>query len=173
MIGVFILLSFMFRNYLEPIIVMATIPLGLIGVVWGHMLLGLNMSMPSVMGFASLAGVVVNNAILIVEFTKIERREGRDPSTAALNAAKRRFRAILLTSLTTVFGLLPLLTETSLQAQVLIPLVTSLTFGLATTTILMLFVVPAFYMVLDDLGWTASVEIEGEDELPAAAQPAE
>ena len=175
LIGVFILLSFMFRNYLEPIIVMATIPLGLIGVVWGHMLLGLNMSMPSVMGFASLAGVVVNNAILIVEFTKIERREGRDPSTAALNAAKRRFRAILLTSLTTVFGLLPLLTETSLQAQVLIPLVTSLTFGLATTTILMLFVVPALYMVLDDLGWTAAVEIEGEDkdELPAAAQPAE
>ncbi len=173
LIGVFILLSFMFRNYLEPIIVMATIPLGLIGVVWGHMLLGLNMSMPSIMGFASLAGVVVNNAILIVEFTKIERREGRDPSTAALNAAKRRFRAILLTSLTTVFGLLPLLTETSLQAQVLIPLVTSLTFGLATTTILMLFVVPALYMVLDDLGWTASVETEGEDELPAAAQPAE
>ena len=173
LLGVFILLSFMFRNYLEPIIVMATIPLGLIGVVWGHMLLGLNMSMPSIMGFASLAGVVVNNAILIVEFTKIERREGRDPSTAALNAAKRRFRAILLTSLTTVFGLLPLLTETSLQAQVLIPLVTSLTFGLATTTILMLFVVPALYMVLDDFGWTASVETEGEDELPAAAQPAE
>ena len=172
LIGVFILLSFMFRNYLEPIIVMMTIPLGLIGVIWGHMLLGINMSMPSVVGFASLAGVVVNNAILIVEFIKIERREGRDPSTAALNAAKRRFRAILLTSLTTVMGLLPLLTETSLQAQVLIPLVTSIAFGLAATTILMLFVVPAFYMILDDLGWTASVETEGEDELPAAAQPA-
>jgi len=171
LVGVFLLLCFLFRSYLEPLIVMITIPLGLIGVIWGHMLLGINLSMPSIVGYASLAGVVVNNAILIVEFIKIERRDGLSAEAAAVGAVKMRFRAILLTSLTTIMGLLPLLTEKSLQAQVLIPLVASLAFGLLATTILMLFVVPSLYLILDDLGWTSNVESE-EDAVPAGA-PAE
>jgi HAE1 family hydrophobic/amphiphilic exporter-1 len=158
LIGVFLLLSFMFRNYIEPLIVMITIPLGLIGVVWGHYLLGLDLSMPSIIGFASLAGIVVNNAILLVEFIKIERREGMGAADASVHASRMRFRAILLTSTTTIMGLLPLLTEKSLQAQVLIPLVTSIAFGLLAVTVLILFMLPALYTIFDDFGWTAKVE---------------
>jgi len=172
LLGVFLLLSFLFRNYVEPIIVMVTIPLGLIGVVWGHLALGLNLSMPSVVGFASLAGVVVNNAILLVEFIKIQRRAGESPLEAAVHAAKMRFRAILLTSATTIVGLLPLLTETSLQAQVLVPLVTSLAFGLLAATLMILFMIPSLYTIFDDFGWTAKVEEEGSNATPASA-PAE
>jgi len=158
LIGVFLLLSFMFRNYIEPLIVMITIPLGLIGVAWGHYLLGLDLSMPSIIGFASLAGIVVNNAILLVEFIKIERREGMGAADASVHASRMRFRAILLTSTTTIMGLLPLLTEKSLQAQVLIPLVTSIAFGLLAVTVLILFMLPALYTIFDDFGWTAKVE---------------
>ncbi len=160
LIGVFLLLSFMFRNYIEPLIVMITIPLGLIGVVWGHFLLGLELSMPSIIGFASLAGIVVNNAILLVEFIKIERREGMGAADASIHASRMRLRAILLTSTTTIMGLLPLLTEKSLQAQVLIPLVTSIAFGLLAVTVLILFMLPALYTIFDDFGWTAKVEAE-------------
>ncbi len=155
LVGVFLLLCFLFRSYSEPFIVMLAIPMGMIGVIWGHLALGLDMSMPSVVGFASLAGVVVNNAILMVEFIKIQRRGGDTVTQAALNAAKMRFRPILLTSATTIMGLLPLLTERSLQAQVLVPLVTSIAFGLLSAALLIMVVVPAFYAVLDDFGLTA------------------
>ena len=158
LVAIFLLLSFQFRSYVEPIVVMAAIPLGLVGVVWGHLAMGLELSMPSMVGFASLAGVVVNNSILLVTFIKIHRSHGETATDGARRAARQRFRAILLTSLTTVAGVLPLLTETSLQAQVLIPLVTSLAFGLATATFQVLFVVPALYAILDDFGLTATVE---------------
>ena len=161
LLGVFILLSFLFRSYIEPFIVMVAIPLSLIGVIWGHLAMGLPLSMPSMMGFASLAGVIVNNSILLVEFIKIGRRQGLSPIDAARAASRLRFRSILLTSMTTIMGLLPLLMETSLQAQVLVPLVTSLAFGLFAGTALLLIVVPALYAILDDFGLTAKVE-EGE-----------
>lgn len=160
-LGVFLLLSFQFRSYIEPVVVMAAIPLGLIGVVWGHLLMGLELSMPSVVGYVSLAGVVVNDSILLVEFIRIRRRAGETVADAARLAARQRFRAILLTSLTTMAGLLPLLTETSLQAQVLLPLVTSLVFGLFSATLLVLVMVPTLYVILDDYGLTRAVE-EGE-----------
>lgn len=172
LIGVFMLLSFLFRSYIEPIIVMITIPMGIIGVIWGHLLLGLDLSMPSILGFASLAGVVVNNAILMVEFIKIQRRAGDSVVEAAKHAARMRYRAILLTSSTTIVGLLPLLTETSLQAQVLVPLVTSLAFGLWASTLLVLIMLPALYTIFDDFGWTAKIELD-EPKPNAAVQPAE
>ena len=128
--AIFLLLSFQFRSYIEPLVVMASIPVGLLGVVVGHLALDLELSMPSLVGYVSLAGVVVNNAIVLVTFIKIHRRGGESAEAASRRAARQRFRAILLTSLTTVAGVLPLLMETSLQAQVLIPLVTSLAFGL-------------------------------------------
>ena len=172
--GVFLLLSFLFRNYVEPLVVMVTIPLALIGVIWGHVLLGLDLSMPSMVGFASLAGVVVNNAILLVEFIKIERRAGMAVAEAAREAARNRFRAILLTTATTIVGLMPLMTEKSLQAQVLIPLVTSITFGLLAATVLVVVIVPALYTILDDFGLTAKVEEkDAEGEAAPTAQPAE
>jgi multidrug efflux pump subunit AcrB len=152
LVGVFLLLSFMFRSYIEPLVVMVAIPMGLVGVVWGHLAMGLELSMPSAVGFVSLTGVVVNDSILLVEFVKRRTGEGRPVPEAARLASRQRFRAVLLTSLTTVMGLSPLLAEHSLQAQVLKPLVTSLAFGLAASTLMVLFVVPALYVILDDLG---------------------
>ena len=152
LIGVFALLSFQFRSYLEPLTVMMAIPLALIGVFWGHWLMGVDVSMPSMLGFASLAGIVVNDSILLVLFLKMQRDAGQDILTACVEASRLRFRAVLLTSLTTIAGLLPLLAERSLQAQVLIPLAISIAFGLLASTVLVLLVVPCLYAVLADVG---------------------
>jgi len=105
------------------------------------------------MGAVSLAGIVVNDSILLVEFLKMRAREGHIIHEAAKLASRERFRAILLTSVTTIAGLTPLLMEKSLQAQVLIPLATSIVFGLLASTILVLFVVPAIFSIFSDLGW--------------------
>ena len=155
LLGVFILLSFQFRSYVEPVIVMVAIPLALIGVIWGHLLLGLDLTMPSMLGFASLAGIVVNDSILLVLFVKLRAAEGGAIVDAARQASRDRFRPVLLTSLTTIAGLLPLLFERSLQAQVLVPLVASLAFGLLASTLLVLFVLPALYAILHDFGLTS------------------
>jgi len=156
LIFVFILLSFQFRSYAEPVVVMSLIPLALIGAVWGHFLMGIDFAMPSMLGFISLAGIVVNDSILLVKFIKDEHDPGMDSvAEIAPLGAKARFRAILLTSVTTIVGMLPLLFETSPQAQVLLPLVTSISFGLIGTTLMIVFVVPAFYTILDDFGLTS------------------
>ncbi len=153
LLGVFAILSFQFGSYLEPFTVMIAIPLALIGVIWGHLLMGVDFSMPSMLGYASLAGVVVNDSILLVLFLKAERDAGHDVLVACGLASRMRFRAILLTSLTTIAGLLPLLSERSLQAQVLIPLAVSIAFGLMASTVLVLFVIPCLYAIFADLGW--------------------
>jgi HAE1 family hydrophobic/amphiphilic exporter-1 len=160
LIGIFLLLSFQFRSYIEPVIVMAAIPLALMGVVWGHLLMGLDLTMPSMAGFVSLAGVVVNDSILLVEFVKMRRREGLSATEAARAASRARFRAVLLTSMTTIVGLLPLLFERSPQAQVLIPLAASIVFGLMASTLLVLLIIPALYGMLDDFGLASKVEEE-------------
>ncbi|WP_228721474.1 efflux RND transporter permease subunit [Desulfosediminicola ganghwensis] len=148
--GVFIVLSLQFKSYLEPIIVMILIPFALIGVIWGHLLLGLDLVMPSIMGFISLAGIVVNDSILLVTFIRNHMDRGESATDAAKLASRDRFRAVLLTSATTIMGLLPLLAERSMQAQILIPLACSLVFGLLMTTVLVLLVIPAIYSVFDD-----------------------
>ncbi|MCB1760979.1 MAG: efflux RND transporter permease subunit [Gammaproteobacteria bacterium] len=160
MIIIFILLSFQFRSYSQPLVVMSVIPMALIGVIWGHLAMGLNLTMPGIIGFTSLAGIVVNDSILLVEFLKMRVREGHPVEIAARMASRERFRAVLLTSLTTIAGLLPLLSESSLQAQILIPLATSIVFGLAMTTLLVLLVVPTLFTILSDLG----VPIVAEDD---------
>ena len=151
LVGVYLILVFQFRSYIQPLAVMLAIPMGFIGVVWGHLAMGLDLTMPSMVGLATLAGVVVNDNILLVNFIKEKLSEGTDVKTAGWQAAKDRFRPIMLTSLTTLAGLLPLLTETSTQAQILIPLVASLAFGLLTATIASLFLVPAFFVLLDEI----------------------
>jgi multidrug efflux pump subunit AcrB len=150
--GIYFLLSFQFRNYREPLVVLMNIPLALIGIVWGHKLMGLDITMPSMIGFVSLAGVVVNDSILLVEYVKRRSLEGMTLHNAAGQAVRDRFRAILLTSITTVAGMLPLLSETSLQAQVLVPLVASVVFGMMSATLLLLLVLPAAYAIMEDLG---------------------
>ena len=156
--GVFILLSFQFRSYLEPFVVLVAIPLAMIGVIWGHLALGLQFTMPSMMGFISLAGIVVNDSILLVEFVKRHVKSGLSVHQAAAKASHNRFRAVLLTSITTIAGMTPLLFESSTQAQILIPLATSIVFGIATSTLLVLFVIPCLYCVLDDFSLTTTNE---------------
>ncbi|MEJ1358745.1 MAG: efflux RND transporter permease subunit [Candidatus Sedimenticola sp. (ex Thyasira tokunagai)] len=164
LVGIFILLSFQFRSYIEPLVVMAVIPMALIGVIWGHLLMGLDFTMPSIIGFTSLAGIVVNDSILLVEFLKLRVREGHNTVEAAKLASRERFRAVLLTSITTMAGLTPLLLEKSMQAQVLIPLATSIVFGLLATTALVLLVVPAMFSILHDFGFSESARLAAEKE---------
>jgi hydrophobic/amphiphilic exporter-1 (mainly G- bacteria), HAE1 family len=151
LVAMFIVLSFRFRSHVEPLIVMLAIPLALTGVVGGHWLMGLDLSTPSMVGFVSLAGIVVNNSIQLVVFIKMHVANGSPIAEAARNASLDRFRAIFMTSATTVAGLAPLLFETGVQAQVLIPLVTSLAFGLVAATALVILLVPALYVMLDDV----------------------
>ncbi len=150
--GVFAILSYQFRSYLEPFVVMLAIPLAFIGVVWGHILLGHSLSMPSMMGFVSLAGIVVNDSILLVQYIRHHVDEGDSVHDSVVKASRERFRAVFLTSMTTAAGLLPLLTETSLQAQVIQPLVISIVFGILASTLLVLFMIPAAYAILADFG---------------------
>ena len=171
LLGIYMLLAFQFRSFLEPFVVMAAIPLALIGVIWGHLLMGLELSMPSMMGFVSLAGIVVNDSILLVAFLKLRVQQGMEVALAARQASRERFRAVLLTSVTTIAGLLPLLSERSLQAQVLIPLVTSIVFGLLASTLLVLFVVPALFSVFADLRMTSAAKIR--EEASESAAPSE
>ena len=166
-LGIFLLLSFQFRSYIEPVIVMVAIPLGLIGVIWGHMVMGIDLTLPSIMGLASLSGIVVNDSILLVMFVKRNAAAGLDVVDAARQASRERFRPILITTATTIAGMLPLLFERSLQAQVLIPLVTSLVFGILAATVLILVVLPALYAILSDFGLTTVAK-----EAEAKPQPA-
>jgi multidrug efflux pump subunit AcrB len=152
-IGVFLILSYQFRSWFEPLLVMAIIPFSMIGVVIGHMIMGFDLAMPSIMGFISLAGVVVNDSILLVEFVHLNASKGEKIIDAAIKASLTRVRPILLTSLTTIAGMLPLLFESSLQAQILQPLVISLVFGLTAATLMVLFLVPCLYAILDDFGF--------------------
>jgi multidrug efflux pump subunit AcrB len=150
--GVFLLLSLQFGNYREPIIVMINIPLALIGAIWGHMIMGLDFTLPSMIGFVSLAGIVVNDSILLVEFVKFRISEGMVFHDAARQAVYDRFRAIFLTSVTTIAGMAPLLFEGSSQALILVPLVTSIVFGMLISTTLILLVLPAMYAIMEDIG---------------------
>ncbi|TCP60898.1 multidrug efflux pump subunit AcrB [Rhodovulum bhavnagarense] len=151
LVGVYLILSLQFRSYVEPIIVMLTIPLAFIGVIWGHVAMGYNLSMPSILGAASLAGIVVNNAILLLQVINARAAEGMDLARAAGKASRDRVRPILISVSTTVMGMAPLLAETSTQAQTLKPLVISVVFGLLGATLLVLIVLPAFFAILGDL----------------------
>ena len=150
LVGVYMLLAVQLRGYLAPLTVMAVIPTALIGVMFGHWALGLDLTMPSMVGMASLFGVVVNDSILLVLFIREARAHGIDVQVAASQAGRARFRPILLTSITTITGLTPLLLETSMQAQILIPLAAALAFGLTSATLVALFLVPSIYCILDD-----------------------
>ncbi len=156
--GVFCLLSFQFRSYLEPLVIMVTIPFAFIGVVWGHIIMGIDISMPSILGFVSLAGIVVNDSILLVSFIKLNVAKGKSVVEAGKLASRERFRAVFLTTVTTVAGLLPLLSERSMQAQILIPLACSIVFGLLMSTILVLLVVPCLYSIMADLNIIKSAQ---------------
>ncbi|WP_269522827.1 efflux RND transporter permease subunit [Coraliomargarita parva] len=148
---IYALLAVPLKSYIQPFIVMIVIPFGLIGAIGGHFLMGQSMSILSILGFVALAGVVVNDSLVLVDFINQERAAGMPIRKAIEEAGAMRFRPIVLTSLTTFVGLLPLLFETSLQAQFLIPMATSLSFGVLFATAMTLLLVPAFYSILEDI----------------------
>ena len=149
---IYIILAWVFASYAKPLAVMAIIPFGLVGAVLGHMVLGYNLTVISLIGLLGLSGILVNDSIILM--TQVGRRleEGNSLAEAAIGASQDRLRAVVLTSLTTVGGLLPLLFETSRQAQFLIPMAITLVFGLAAATILVLVLIPALVGVGGDLG---------------------
>lgn len=148
---IYLILTWVFGSYGWPLIVMSVIPFGLIGAFLGHWLMGLDLTVLSLFGLFGLTGIVVNDSIILVTFYKHAREAGQGVRESLVEAARLRLRAVLLTSLTTIGGLLPLLFETSLQAQFLIPMAVSITCGLAVVTLLVLFLVPVLLSIHDDL----------------------
>ena len=170
LVGVYLVLAFQFRSYSLPVLVMLSIPFALIGTILGHVALGLDLSMPSMIGFASLSGIVVNNAILFLTFFQ-DHLEGDDYIAASLNAVRDRFRPILLSSSTTFVGLLPIMFDTSPQVQTLVPLVASVAFGLLASMVLVLLVLPSILSIYFDVfslrKWIAKFQ-DHDDPVPPA-----
>lgn len=150
LVGMYVLIAIPLNSYWQPIIIMSVIPFGLVGAIAGHILLGLNLSIMSMCGIVALAGVVVNDSLVMVDFVNRHRSE-TSVQEAARDAGVRRFRAILLTSLTTFVGLMPMLLETDVQARFLIPMAVSLGFGILFATVITLFLVPCVYLILEDI----------------------
>lgn len=148
---IFTLLAIPLKSYLQPLIVMSVIPFGIIGALIGHVVFDTTVSMMSLFGLVALAGVIVNDSLIMVDFVNRGRRDGVPMTQAVVDAGTSRFRAILLTTLTTFFGLLPIMFETSMQAQLVIPMTLSLAFGIAFGTVLTLFLIPCLYLMLEDL----------------------
>ena len=149
-LGIFIIIATMFRSYAQPFVILFTVPFGIIGAVLGHLLLGYNLSIMSIFGMVALTGVVVNDAIVLIERVNENIAEGMSFFDAILNGGARRFRAIFLTSLSTVGGLAPLIMETDLQAKFLIPMALSIAAGIAFATVLTLVLVPSLLALLSD-----------------------
>jgi multidrug efflux pump subunit AcrB len=147
---IYVILAWLFGNYLQPFAIMMSIPFGIVGAIWGHFLLGYDLTFLSVIGLVALAGVVVNNAIVLVEFVNVERQAGTELRIALVRAGQRRIRPILLTSVTTILGLAPLVLEQSFQARFLAPMAISLCAGLASATALTLLLLPSMLYIIDD-----------------------
>lgn len=147
LVCIFALLTLEFRTYLQPLLILTAIPFAGIGAVAGHWILGIPVSLFSLFGMVALTGVVVNDSIVLIDFMNRRVRSGMPLVEAIIDAGRRRFRPVLLTSMTTVAALLPILLERSFQAQVVIPMATSLAFGLLFATILVLVLVPALYLL--------------------------
>jgi len=161
--GIYALLAIPTRSYLQPLIIMGVIPFGMIGAIFGHWITGYPLSMMSLMGVIALSGVVVNDSLILVDFVNKSLAAGTERYTAIVEAGMRRFRAILLTSLTTFFGLVPMLLEDSLQAEQMIPMAISLAFGIVFATVITLLLIPSLYMILDDLKqWMARRDTRAE-----------
>jgi multidrug efflux pump subunit AcrB len=157
---IYLILAWVFESYGWPLIVMTAIPLGLIGAILGHYFMGVGLTILSMFGFFGLAGIVVNNSIILVSFYKRLREEGMAVNEALEEASVQRLRAVLVTSLTTIGGLTPLLFETSLQAQFLIPMAVSIAFGLMFATLLILLVLPALLSLYEGVAKKISYKLQ-------------
>ena len=171
LLGIFGLLAVPLRSYLQPLIIMGVIPFGIIGAVCGHLFLDMAFSMMSFFGIIALSGVVVNDSLIMVDFINAAIARGEPLHKAVVDAGCSRFRAILLTSLTTFFGLLPMLLEDSLQAQFVIPMAVSLGFGIVFATVITLILIPCLYIVLDDFKSLAGKGVEENQANQAETSP--
>ena len=165
LIGIYILLAIPLKSYLQPLIIMSVIPFGIIGAVLGHMFLGVTINAFSIIGLMALAGVVVNDSLIMVDYVNRKVMDGMAPARASVEAGAERFRAILLTSLTTFFGLIPILSDQSPQAQMVIPTAVSLAFGIAFATVITLVFVPCLYNILGDfVGFKRGADLDAPAE---------
>ena len=148
---IYLILAWLFSSYGLPLTVMAAIPFGLIGVIWGHMLLGYELTFLSIIGFVALSGIVVNDSLILVDFYRAEIRKGLSVTEGLIAAGGMRLRPILLTTITTVLGLTPLMLEQSFQAKFLVPMAIAIAFGLMAATALILLMLPCLILILDDI----------------------
>jgi len=151
LVSIYFLLAIPFRSYSQPFIVMMAIPFGFVGAVLGHLFMGYSLSLMSMMGVVALSGVVVNDSLVLVDYANKRRREGFNAHDAIAAAALRRFRPVMLTTLTTFFGLAPMIMETSRQARFMIPMAISLGFGILFATVITLVLVPCLYLIVENI----------------------
>lgn len=163
---IYITLAWLFGSFTQPLIVMMAIPFAVIGMILGHLILGYSMTFLSLIGFVALAGIVVNDSLVYMQFFNAQRRRGQSVLDAALAAGRARVRAIILTTVTTVAGLAPLILEQSLQARFLIPMAITIAAGLISATLLVLIVLPCMLRIFDDISHTARVLWSGDLSLP-------
>ena len=149
-----------FKSLSQPLVVMAAIPFGIVGAIAGHLIMRLNLSLLSLMGMVGLSGVVVNDSLVLIDAANRLRQKGANARESVIRAGGLRFRAIILTSLTTFAGLTPMLLEKSIQAQFLIPMAVSLGFGVLFATGITLILVPCGYVILDDVHHMLGVKRE-------------
>lgn len=159
---IYLCLAWLFQSYLQPLIVLAAVPFAIIGVIWGHYLLGFRLTFLSMIGFIALAGIVVNDSLIFVQFYNRMRESGLNTFAACIATGRARLRAILLTTITTVCGLLPMLLEQSFQARFLIPMAITISFGLISATALVLVLLPSLLMILADVKRLAAMLWSGE-----------
>jgi len=170
LLAIYALLAIPFRSYIQPLIIMSAIPFGFVGAVGGHILMGYGMSVISLLGVVALAGVVVNDSLVLIDATNGFRAQGHGAWESIVTGGVRRLRPILLTSLTTFFGLAPMILETSVQARFLIPMAISLGFGVLFATGVILVLVPSLYLIVEDVRGLLGL---GEKVEPSQATPAE
>ena len=157
MLIIYVMIASLLRSYAQPLVIMTAVPFGAAGALIGHFLLGHNLSFISMFGIIALSGVVVNDSLILIDrYNRYRRETDMNAAEAILAASKRRFRPIILTTATTALGLTPMLFETSIQAQFLIPMAVSLASGIVFASIIILFLVPALVLIEDDLGMRTS-----------------
>ncbi|MDY0220558.1 MAG: efflux RND transporter permease subunit [Desulfobacterium sp.] len=160
-LAIYFLLAIPFRSYSQPLIVMIAIPFGIVGAVIGHLIMGYNLSVMSMMGIVALSGVVVNGSLILIDYANQQRSEGVNPLEAIRISGQRRFRPIILTTLTTFGGLAPMIFETSRQARFMIPMALSLGFGILFATVITLILVPCLYLMIEDIHqWMGHGELQ-------------
>lgn len=150
-IVIYVLLGGQLRSYIQPVIIMMAIPFGVVGAIWGHFLLGADLTFISMFGIVALTGVVINDSVVLMDYLNTHKNQGKSIIDSCIIAIGRRFRPILLTTLTTSLGLLPMLLETSMQARFLIPMVISLATGILFATVIILVLIPVLMVMLDDM----------------------